>query len=92
MSRDTQLRYREAFFERQGVFASAVRGATRVAQATYSPTASVELQEQRWLACLACDAHQRGQCMACGCWTAPKIRLTSEQCPRDAWPEIAGSS
>lgn len=48
--------------------------------------AGPEDQGIRNLFCTHCEEYDEGVCRACGCLTAAKISLNSEQCPKGYWP------
>ena len=66
-----------------------VRGAVGVAKAALGvQPAPAEVVRERWAACLACEDHDCGRCMACGCFTGAKVRVAGESCPRGVWAAI----
>jgi len=38
--------------------------------------------------CMACDSYDFGVCNECGCFTAAKVKLNSEECPLGKWATV----
>lgn len=71
--------------------ANAGHALLRVGKALFSgkPLERSEAQKEACLAvCAGCDKWepQAGRCLECGCFTALKSRLATEQCPLGRWP------
>jgi hypothetical protein len=69
--------------------ADLARGAVGVAKAALGrDRAPEDAITARWDSCLACDKHDRGVCLACGCFVGAKIRLASAECPESRWVAV----
>ena len=65
------------------------RGAVGVARAALGrDRAPEDAITARWDSCLACEKHDRGVCLACGCFVGAKIRLASSACPEARWVAV----
>ena len=47
--------------------------------------ADQELQDKRKNICLGCESYDFGVCEDCGCFTAAKVKLKTEKCPKEKW-------
>jgi hypothetical protein len=69
--------------------ADLARGAVGVAKAALGrDRAPEDAITARWDSCLACEKHDRGVCLACGCFVGAKIRLASSACPEARWVAV----
>lgn len=50
-----------------------------------------ELEAARRATCESCEAWDHGVCTDCSCFTAAKVKIKSEQCPRGLWPTIGAT-
>lgn len=66
-----------------------IRGAVGVAKAvTGIGAASQADYRDRWAICMACDQHDAGRCITCGCFTGAKVRVARESCPVGKWVAV----
>jgi len=66
-----------------------IKGAVGVAKAAFGLHAAPhEAVQLRWAACLACDQHDAGRCITCGCFTGAKVRVANESCPIGKWVAV----
>ena len=74
---------------RKGDGSRLIKGAVGVAKAALGVQAdAVEVVQERWATCLACEEHDCGRCKVCGCFTGAKVRLASESCPQGKWTAV----
>lgn len=66
-------------FSAIGKVATGVVGVAKAAAGIDAP--SLDIQKERWAICNRCDQNWLGQCKACGCFIAEKIRVKGEKCP-----------
>lgn len=63
-----------------------MRGAIGVAKAfAVVGAAGRTTAQSRYAICLKCESNDLGQCLACGCFVAAKVRNRNEQCPSGKW-------